>query len=291
MSIVEKALSKIDKGAVRSARLREPIRRTTVPAAVQATADAVAAPDTIDLPAQQSIEIDTAALRAAGAMPPADLQHRVLDQFRRIKWPLLATSEGTNTAPTQFIMVTSALPGEGKTFVTLNLALSLTLERDSQVLIVDSDVAKQDLTRLLGLVKKRGLMDYLLDESLRLEDVIYDTSIDGLKVLPAGKRTAHAPEHFGSKRMASFYDGIEARSRNRVVLIDSSPLLAANEAQVIARDVDKILFVVRAEATTESQVRDALALLESTGNVSCVLNQASASSREGYYGDYAVAHE
>lgn len=288
MSIVEKALSKIDKGALRSARMREAARPAAAPAAIPAPPSGL---DTIDLPAHKRIDIDLARLRAEKAVPPADLQHRVLDQFRRIKWPLLATNDDARAALTNFIMVTSALPGEGKTFVTLNLAFSLTLERDSQVLIIDSDVAKQDLTKLIGLVHQPGLMDYLMDESLGLEDVIYDTNIEGLKVLPAGRRTAHAPEHFGSKRMGALYDAIEARSRNRVVLIDSSPLLAANEAQVIARDVDKVLFVVRAESTAQSHVKEALALLESTGNVSCVLNQANISSKDGYYGEYSVAHE
>ena len=298
MSIVEKALSKMDKSAQRTAPQRDMPRAAQPPdlemlpttSGLGAAAGAIA--DLLDRPGVRRIDVDIERMRQLGALPPAELQNRILDQFRRIKWPLIAAaSSDARQAKSNIIMITSAQPAEGKSFVTMNLAFSMILDRDSSVLIVDSDSAKQDITRLFGLSGSPGLMDYLLDEKLRLEDVVCDTNIEGLKVLPAGKRTPHAPELLGSKRMGNLMEALESGARMRIVLIDSSPLLASNEAQVLASEVDRVLFVVRAEGTSQSHVKDALALLDSTQNVSCVLNQAAASSRDEYYGDYYGQHE
>ena len=198
--------------------------------------------------------------------------------MRRIKWPLLnaiAGRDGATPTRNNVILVTSAVPGEGKTFTSLNLALSIVRDREMRVILVDGDVARPGLTPTLGLEGRPGLNDVLEDTSRDVSTVTYQTDIEGLFFVPAGKWHDQAPEFFAGSRMPQVIEDLSRRVGNGVIILDSPPLLATNEAQVVTRYVGQVLLVVRADDTEQRAVRDAMALVDKSTPISAVLNRVA----------------
>jgi Mrp family chromosome partitioning ATPase len=238
---------------------------------------------------KQIVQLDTDRLRAEGRLASPDLSLQVEDEIRRIKWPLLKAiegAEGVTPARNNVVLVTSALPGEGKTFTSLNLALSIVRDREMRVVLVDGDVARPGLTPALGLENKRGLNDALEDTSLDISAVTYQTDVEGLFFVPAGTWHPHAPEFFAGSRMPQLMEALSARVGRGVVIFDSPPLLATNEAQVATRFAGQVLIVVRAEETEQAAVLDAIALVDKDVPISAVLNSCKPSLMARYYGQY-----
>jgi receptor protein-tyrosine kinase len=235
------------------------------------------------------VPLDFAKLRAAGRLPSEEMSDQLDDEIRRIKWPLLKSiegGEGVRAARNNLVLVTSALPGEGKTFTSLNLALSIVRDREMRVVLVDGDVARPGLTPAVGLDNRPGLNDALEDESRDINSVTYQTDVEGLYFVPAGKWNPHAPEYFAGSRMPLLMQSLSRRVGRGVVIFDSPPLLATNEAQVATRFAGQVLLVVRAESTQQRAVLDALALIDSDVPVSAVLNDCKPSLLTTYYGQY-----
>ena len=293
MSIVERALQK--------AQAAKP--HPEVPPGAEREAAEVAAPPTAPepapAPASQAprmslalggpVAFNMADLRAQGRLAEEGLAHRTEEEFRRIKWPLLNTisgSGGSTAAANNLILVTSAVPGEGKTFTALNLALSLAREPDIEVLLVDGDVAQPSLSASLGITSRPGVTDVLADPALDFASIICPTSIDRLFVAPAGARRDNSPELFASARMAALMEDLARRVAPGVVVFDSPPVLATNEAQVLSRYVGQIVMVVRADVTEQRVVTEALGLLDRTKPVSAVLNKVESSLISRYYSYY-----
>jgi protein-tyrosine kinase len=234
--------------------------------------------------------LDREHLRREGVLPPADFERRIIDEYRRIKWPVLDVAFGRSRAPApggNVVVVTSAVPGEGKSFSAVNLSLALALEQDCSVLLVDADLARPRVTSVLGLKDHPGLTDALSDEGSDWRSFAISTDIPGLTVLPAGRRSAQGPELLSSKRMEALLQQWSSTDRGQVVLIDSAPLLATNEAQVLARLAGQILMVVRANSTPQPAVAEALALLDRSKPIGLVLNDASTAFGDySYYGYY-----
>jgi len=237
----------------------------------------------------ERIEIRFDDLRARGRLAPEALAHQTEEEFRRIKWPVLSAIVGKGDAvraTNNIVLVTSAIPGEGKTFNALNLALSMAREPDIQVLLADGDVAQPTLSGSLGLAGQPGLTDLVADESLDPLKVIHSTSIERLYVLPAGSRRDNSPELLASTRMASVAAELSARFAPGVVVFDSPPILATNEAQVLSRYAGQILMVVLADSTEQRVVTEALALLDRSKQVSAILNRVEPSLVSRYYSHY-----
>jgi len=235
------------------------------------------------------VEIDAQRLRADGRMPLEQMSRQIDEEMRRIKWPLLAAISGrAGVAPARnnIIQVTSALPAEGKTFTSLNLAMSIAKDRAMRVILVDGDVARPGLTPALGLAEFRGLNDVLENQSLDVDEVTYQTTVPGLFFVPAGKWHEQSPEFFAGARMQEILESLSHRARQGVVIFDSPPLLATNEAQVASRYAGQVLLVVRADHTEQRAVLDAISLIEKTTPVSAVLNRVEASALSKYYGQY-----
>jgi exopolysaccharide/PEP-CTERM locus tyrosine autokinase len=231
------------------------------------------------------IHLDIQALRTAGMLPQAQGELALRNQFRRLKWPLrdaLRQRFQAGQWNANLIMVASALPGEGKTFTSLNLAMSLAREQDCRVVLVDADVAKGHLTGLMGLSEHRGLLELLANPSVQLKDVLVATDIERLSILPAHTYRGNAPELFASKRMEQVMAELAALSTDHVVIFDSSPVLSTNEAQVLGRLMSQILMVVRADHTDRNAVLDAIELLERP-KLSFILNQCQVVLGEDYY--------
>lgn len=234
----------------------------------------------------RTVVIDRNALRAMQLLPPPNVERQIASQYQQIKRPLVASAldRSTATPNAQAIMLASALPGEGKTFTSINLALSMALEKDTHVLLVDADVAKPHLTKIFGLQDERGLLDLLSDRSLRPESAILPTDIPGLSLLPAGKRTETATELLASERMVQIVQQLGAADSRRIILFDSPPLLLSTESRALVPSVGQLVLVVRAEATPRRAVQDALEMVGEDKPVNLILNQSSVAASEGYYG-------
>ena len=185
----------------------------------------------------------------------------------------------------RLLMMTSALPGEGKTFSTLNLALSLARERDLEILVVDADVAKPQVSGLFNMDTAPGLLEALTDDSVDIESLILRTDVPGLHFLPAGRCEGDvATELLASARMQETVLRLESHASNRVVLFDSPPLLLTNEARVLTSLVGQVILVVRAGVTPQQAVLEAIGYIGEDKPIGLVLNQSKANAPGSYYG-------
>jgi receptor protein-tyrosine kinase len=235
------------------------------------------------------VEVNLAQLQLRGFMTPDMPTSQVADEFRVIKRPILRhVLEGGATAkPRNLVMVTSALPREGKTFTAVNLALSVAAEVDNTVLLIDGDVAHPMFTDLLGVPREPGLLDLLTRDDLDVGDVLVKTNIEKLMVLSAGSIQRYSTELLASEQMASLLRGLASRDPDRIIIFDSPPLLATTEARVLASHMGQIIMVVAADATTQHAVTQALATIEACDMVMLMLNKARRTDVGSYYGYYA----
>lgn len=287
MSIVEKAVEKLKTLPVESLPpdSPEPGPSHAVPTVERLQERArVVDPPVEDAPPWH---VDMAALRRMGLLPPdQETERRLADELRTVKRPLLANAIGKGAETFTHgkrIVVTSAEAGEGKTFAAVNLALSLAREADFEVLLVDGDVPKSDITHILGLGGKPGLMDVLADEQRAPSEVIVRTDVPNLLVVPAGKSHPLAAELFRSRRMEYVLDELGGRNRRRLVVFDSSPLLASSESQVLASHVGQVVLVVAATRTRRQAVNSALRRLSDLQYVGLILNMSRPRAGENYY--------
>lgn len=233
-------------------------------------------------------DVDIDKLREMGAVTPDSGRSKIAEEYRLIKRPLLANAFGHGGVERvhngNLIMVTSSLPGEGKTFTAISLAISMATELEHTVLLIDADVSKSSIMRYLGLKAKRGLIDVLQDPNLPLSDVLIKTNIAKLTVLPAGESISHATELLASSSMKHFVRDIASRYPDRIVIFDSPPLLSTSEASVLATYMGQIVFVVEAENTPQDAITDALSHLADCENVGVVLNKFASGGSAGDYG-------
>jgi len=222
------------------------------------------------------VELDLDKMRQMGMVTAAGGRTSLLEEFRIIKRPLLKRAFGERAKgemPPNLIMITSSVPGEGKTYCAINLAMSIAMELDHTVLLVDADVARPSILRTLGLPAQRGLMDILVDDKLDLSDVLLRTNVDTLSILPAGTSTAHSTELLASSTMSNLVTEIANRYPDRVVIFDSPPLLLTSESRVLAGHMGQIVVVVEAQTTTQHAVKEALHKLEGFNNVNLIYNK------------------
>ena len=258
-----------------------------------------AATPTVAPTVSRRVEIDLDALSAAGIVSPNSPRSQVADQFRVIKRPLIRNAMGKGASIItngNLIMVTSALAEEGKSFTAINLALSIATELDNTVMLVDADVARPSVLRVLGLPPSPGLLDLVLDESLDMSSVLLKTNIDKLSILPSGLQHQRATELLASDAMIRMLGTMASRYPDRIVIFDSPPLLLTTEARVLATHMGQIVMVVRAETTLQSDVQHALHHIEACPVKLLVLNQARAASEGAYgygygYGGYGYSSE
>jgi protein-tyrosine kinase len=239
------------------------------------------------------VEINMAMLTAAGIVSPNAPRTQISDQFRVIKRPLISNAAGQGASLVEngnLIMITSAKPGEGKSFTAINLAMSMATELDYTVMLVDADVSRPSVMRMLGLDEGAGLMDLILDESKDLSSVLLKTNIKKLTLLPSGTPHAKATEMLASDAMKNLLKEMSTRYADRIIIFDSPPLLLATESRELAAHMGQIVVVVQAEKTLQSEVRHALATIEACPVKLLLLNQARAVSNTGYGGGYGYGY-
>lgn len=253
-----------------------PAAAAPAPAAAAQAAPAPAAPSRAPRPATKRVELDLNHMRDMGMVTAAGGRTTLVEDFRIIKRPLIKRAFAARTPgdkPGNLIMITSSLPGEGKTYCAINLAMSIAMELDHTVLLVDADVARPSVLRVLGLPAQRGLMDILLDDKMDLADVMLRTNVDTLSLLPAGTSNPRATELLASQTMSSFVTEIANRYPDRIVIFDSPPLLLTSEAHVLASHMGQIVVVVESETTTQHAVKESLRQLEGCSNVNLIYNK------------------
>ena len=234
--------------------------------------------------------IDRDALAEGGMLVPGGPVTALAEEFRLVKRQLLAT--GADIAKrdedaARMILLCSAQPGDGKTFCAINLALSLAAERDLNVLLVDADFNKPDILGRLGLKAERGLLDALGDASIDPETLVIATDVPQLSILPAGTRTNADTELLRCDRARAVLDALLAADPDRILLFDSPPALAASSAAVLATLVGQTVLVVRADRSSEADLREAVALLDGCAEIQLLLNATTYRAegpRFGYYG-------
>lgn len=319
MSFVEKALARLKQQEQEKALVKPvgslhyetpaevPAKPPTMEGDEPATADATAAVEPAQAGADNAPSVKAAAPRSAGrhagtrpmvhfdrdrfreeGFLSSEQYERVkAEEYRRIKRPLLAHAFGVGATKVEdgnLVLVTSALSGEGKTHTCINLALSLATEKDRTVLLIDGDVPKPHISRLFGVADQPGLMDAIADDATALHELLIRTDIDSLSVLPAGTWNPHATELLASERMLKLCRELSTRYPDRIIILDSPPLLAASEAQAIAAAAGQVVLVIAEGLTPRESVREALELVDEGKPVNAVLNKSRRPSGSAYYG-------
>ncbi len=277
MSIVERAIQRLQGSTA-----APPVRR--------AFGKVVEATETQSDPRRQ-IQLDHDALRTAGLLAPKHQERQIASQYRQIKRPLIAAAmgKGQEAVPNgRLIMVASAMPGEGKTFTAINLAFSMAMEKELNVVLVDADVAKPQISKMFGIAGEQGLLDAVLDPDVDLEKLILPTDMPNLLLLPAGTGSEQATELLASERMEALMTRLLDRNPNRIFLFDSSPLLLTTEASALADMVGQIVVVVHAERTEHHVLMDALSRLPEGCAPSLILNQSTQKNAGSYYYGYGT---
>jgi len=279
MSLIEKAVERLDSLHPKADRADALVRRESLPPTIETDADRDFG-GSLDEPsgtaAAIQVTLDLLKLHASGIVTPDQPKTLTAEEFRILKRPLL-TNVATPAAPIRnanLIMVTSSLPGEGKSFTAINLAISIAMELDRTVLLVDADVARPSIPRVLGFPDHKGLLDVLQDKSLKLSDVLLKTNIAKLSILSAGTKDAHSTELLASEGMGRLLNEMSRRYADRIIIFDSPPLLLTTESRVLATKMGQVVFVVRADETPRNAVKEALDTIEACPVKLMVLNQA-----------------
>lgn len=245
--------------------------------------------------ARRGVAIDRKKLADHGMLVPGATVTALAEEFRLVKRQLLTTArqiragggEGADDR-SRMILVCSAKPNDGKTFCAINLALSMAAEKDVEILLVDADFAKPDVLQRLGAPDGPGLLDVLSGGVASAEDCIIDTDVPQLSVLPAGTRSVADTELLASARAHAILDGLAAANPRRIVIFDSPPILAASPASALASHVGQVMLVVRADRTRESELRDAVGLLDGCDHIQLLLNNVSIQPNGRRFGSYGA---
>jgi receptor protein-tyrosine kinase len=238
---------------------------------------------------QGSIILNGEALIERGFIYDRSSVHHIQEEFRHIKRKLLNNAFGSTSKTlkhSNLIMVTSSNPNEGKTFISINLALSIALEQDKTVLLIDADVLRPSLHRVLDFQPKQGLLEYLLSEVSSLSEIIYSTNIANLKIIPAGKPHHLTNELLASERMEQLAQELAQRYPDRIVIFDCPPIIGVTETPVLANLVGQAVIVVEESKTKIQDVKRAVASLNEDMAIGFVMNKTIRSKKDlyGYYG-------
>ena len=244
-------------------------------------------------PTTKRVDLDLEAMAASGLLVPSQSRSMLANEFRVIKRPLIANAMGKGATPVpngNVIMVTSALPGEGKSFTSVNLAISIAMELDHTVLLVDADVARPSILTMLGIPPGEGLLDLLKESSPDISKVLLKTNIEKLSILPSGTPHPRATELLASDAMIKLLDDMAKRYPDRIIIFDSPPLLLTTEARALATHMGQIVIVVQSGETTQAAVKEAVATIAACPLKMMVLNKATQSASDRYGYGYAYGY-
>ena len=307
MSIIEKAIEKLNKKSMLE-KADERAQQSSQSPKVEAQRQQSAQPQdsqpaknkSVDARSQKSVEsqpqkmikLRLDILRENGMVVPDNTRSSIADEYRLIKRPLIMNAFGQGASivdNANLIMVSSSVPGEGKTFTAVNLAMSIAMERDKHVLLVDADVARPSVSRLLKLPPSPGLIDMLVDHEVSFQDVVLKTDVPTLSILPSGRAHPHSTELLAGNEMGNLAHELSQRYSDRIVIFDSPPLLATTEAGVLANHMGQVVMVVESGKTQQKTVKEALSRLTGPEIIGFVLNKTIGGVMGGEY-DYSYGN-
>jgi protein-tyrosine kinase len=238
------------------------------------------------------VRLDFRVMRQNGMITPDNMTSVISNQFRAIKRKLLQKVRDPDTrAPVKnLVMVTSSLPGEGKTFTSINLAISLAAERGMQVLLMDADVIRPAVGNVFKDTPREGLTDLLSGKSTVSDVMCRCEEIPNLAVIFAGRARADSPELISSSRMFDLCNDLSTRYPDRIIVIDTPPVLASPEPATLAGYVHQLIMVVAANQTDRHQLRAALESVASCKNVNLLFNKAPRWDETEYRSYYGYAN-
>jgi receptor protein-tyrosine kinase len=251
-----------------------------------------AQPDVLSNPdlLQGRAAIDAVALERGGMVDWSRTRSRISEEFRLVQRQILRTAFGPGSDPgfSNLLMVTSARPGEGKSFTSVNLAGSIARQGDHHVLLVDADSKRDSFCYSLGLAESRGLLDLVANPKLDPSPLIVRTPIERLSILPVGRERERSAELFSTKEMTRLIQSLGRRYADRLLILDAPPCLSTSDPAVLAPVVGQILFVVEADRTQRDEVEASLDLIQACPTITMVLNKQQISSRYtfGAYSSY-----
>ncbi|MFQ3235512.1 MAG: protein-tyrosine kinase, partial [Paraglaciecola sp.] len=217
-------------------------------------------------------------------------RRQINEEYRAIKRKILNNAFGAlskSLTNSNIVMITSSRPGEGKTFTAVNLALSIALEQDKTVLLVDADVLRPNVMRTLELENQEGLMEYLLGEKKDISEVMCNTNIPNLRIIAAGKSHHLSTELLASEKMFEVVQEFANRYNDRVVIIDTPPLLGINETAILANLAGQAIVVTEENATKLSDVEQSVSQLNPDMAIGFVVNKGQMTGSQGSgYGYY-----
>ncbi len=238
---------------------------------------------------QGKVHVNLDLLKSAGALVPSNARSKIAEEYRVIKRPIIKNAFGASAEHidnANIVVVTSSLPGEGKSFNAVNLAMSVVMEMDYTVMLVEADVAKPAVTKYLGIERyERGLVDYLMQDGARLQDYILHTDIPKLTVLPSGRNNSRYSELLSSQNMRNLVRELSQRYSDRLVIIDAPPLLLTHDAVTIAGYAGQVAFVIESGKTEHATAKEAINLLDQDQTIGVILNKSFGASK-AVYGTY-----
>ena len=236
------------------------------------------------------IVIDLVAMEEKGFVSTSAERRQINEEYRAIKRKILDNAFGAlsrSLTNSNIVMITSSRPGEGKTFTAVNLALSIALEQDKTVLLVDADVLRPNIMRTLELENQEGLMEYLLSEKKDISEVMCNTNVPNLRIIAAGKTHHLSTELLASERMYEAVQEFANRYTDRVVIIDTPPLLGINETAILANLAGQAIVVTEENTSRLADIQQAVSQLNPEIAIGFVVNKAQKSSSDGSgYGYY-----
>jgi protein-tyrosine kinase len=283
VSVVEKAIAKLRApGATRPTDDARDLENTV--STVEQPIPVIPAASEI---ARRTVRVDRDDLRLRGFLPDLGQERRLADQYRQVKRTILTRLQELDplsSGSSRWFMFTSALPGDGKTFTSINMAFSLAREPAACVVLVDGDLPKRHVSNVFGVEKEAGLFDALADDAVTPESLVLPTDVPGLSILPAGTYHESGADQLTDDRVLAILSRIVAQDPRRVVVLDSPPLLLSGESKALAQAVGNVVLVVRAGGTPQRAVHDAVTQLGPEKLIGIVLNQSPMAQSEGYYG-------
>ena len=237
--------------------------------------------------------ISSEALEQAGMVLARNARSRISEEYRivigRVLRALKADSPGNGAQ--NVVMVTSARPGEGKSFSALNLAGSIAQHGNDKVLLVDLDAKLRPVSALLGVNDRIGFQDLVTNPSLRPEDLILQTALDNLSVLPVGTRMSGGVDANATRPIPPTVTRLARRFPKHVIVLDAPPCLSTSDPHTIAPYVGQVVMVVEAERTQRSELEAAIDLVRVCPTITILLNKVRLTTSYtfgayDYYGSY-----
>lgn len=208
-------------------------------------------------------------LRRSGLIYPSMEDVDVVNAFRNLRTSLLNKMEQYNST----LMVTAVTPKGGASFVATNLAAAFTFDHQKTAMLIDCNFENPSLAEKFNLEFKYGLKDFITGKVNDISQIVYSTGIQRLRLIPSGTQESDLVEFFTGERMYSFLSEVRSRYSNRIIIIDTPPILDSADTKILAELADYILLVVPYKGVTTNLINRTLNSIDKTKIVGMILNK------------------